>query len=53
MAANASWAGQPERCTCRRMVVATIEETLDCPAGWRYAPGIGWLHPFPPKWTPR
>jgi hypothetical protein len=29
------------------MVVATIEETLACPHGWRYAPGIGWLHVLP------
>ena len=38
------WPGEPEQCTCTRLVVATLEETLGCPAGWRYAPGTGWVH---------
>ena len=43
------WPGQPETCTCTRMVVATIEETLACPYGWRYAPGTGWVHVLPAR----
>jgi len=41
----------PDTCGCTRLVVATLEETLSCPAGWRYAPGIGWLHPIPARWS--
>jgi hypothetical protein len=45
------WPGQPLRCTCTRMVVATLEETLGCPFGWRYVPGTGWAHPRPARWA--
>lgn len=38
------WLGEPAQCTCARMVVATLEETLGCPAGWRWVPGTGWVH---------
>lgn len=41
------WIGEPEKCTCRRIVVATIGETLSCPLGWRYDPRFGWLHLLP------
>jgi hypothetical protein len=33
------------------MVVGDLADTLDCPAGWRYAPGIGWLHVLPARWS--
>jgi hypothetical protein len=26
------------------MIVADLADTLDCPARWWYAPGIGWVH---------
>jgi len=39
-----AWPGEPETCTCTRMVVATIKETLGCPERWGYVPGIGWVH---------
>lgn len=32
------------RCGCTVTVVATIEETLTCPARWEYRPGTGWIH---------
>jgi hypothetical protein len=39
----------PARCTCRRSVVATLAETLDCPACWYEEPGTGWVHVWPPR----
>ena len=42
---RAPWPGEPARCTCTRMVEATLEETLDCPAGWRWLPwAASWIH---------
>ncbi len=41
--------GEPAECTCTRMVVPAIGETLDCPLAWRYVPGTGWLHPLPAR----
>jgi hypothetical protein len=39
------WPGEPEKCHCRRMVVGTIEETLDCPLPWFWRPRIArWVH---------
>lgn len=31
-------------CTCAHRIVATIEETLACPAGFRFRAGIGFIH---------
>jgi hypothetical protein len=45
------WPGEPEKCMCTRMAVATLEETLDCPVGWLWVPGTGFVHA--PKWWPR
>jgi hypothetical protein len=39
------WAGEPDKCRCTCMVVATIEETMECPRDWRWVPEIGmWVH---------
>jgi hypothetical protein len=53
MTAPVRWAGEPEQCSCIRIVVATIEETLACPYGWRLVPGTGWVHSWPPRRQPR
>jgi hypothetical protein len=45
------WPGEPRTCTCTLLAVATLEETLGCPLPWRYAPGAGWLHPLPARWS--
>jgi hypothetical protein len=45
--ANVHWAGEPGRCECSRVIVATIDETLTCPYGWRWVPGTGWVHSWP------
>lgn len=38
----------PAECTCTRLVVDTLDETLDCPEGWRYAPWAeAWIHDGP------
>ena len=42
--AHGPWPDEPAQCLCARTVVATIEETLDCPAPWYFAPGTGWTH---------
>jgi hypothetical protein len=42
------WPGEPARCQCTRTVAATLEETLDCPRGWLWRPGTGWVHA--PRW---
>jgi hypothetical protein len=39
----------PARCACRRSVVATLAETLDCPACWYEEPGTGWARVWPPR----
>lgn len=36
--------GEPVTCTCTRMVVGTVEETMSCPAGWYAVEGVGWVH---------
>jgi hypothetical protein len=41
------WPGEPVQCQCARTVVASIEETLDCPRGWKWVPGTGWVHSWP------
>lgn len=38
------WPGQPDTCTCTTPAVATLEETLGCPARWQWTPGTGWTH---------
>jgi hypothetical protein len=39
--------GEPVRCTCKQVAVATLEETLTCPAGWIGIKGLGWFHAMP------
>ena len=38
---------EPVRCTCKQVAVATLEETLACPAGWIGIKGLGWFHAMP------
>jgi hypothetical protein len=49
--AHKTWTGEPGKCTCPRMVVATLAETLGCPCGcpcgWLWRPGIGFVHVLP------
>lgn len=47
------WPGQPDTCTCTRMVAAAIEETLGCADGWRWVPRTGWVHRWPLQRRPR
>lgn len=53
MNANVSWAGEPRRCTCTTMVVATLEETLGCPFMWSQLPSGDWAHVLPVRVRPR
>lgn len=46
MNARVTWAGEPQRCECRQMVVADLAGTLNCPLPWRYVDGTGWVHYF-------
>jgi hypothetical protein len=39
--------GEPVTCTCKQVAVATLEETLACPAGWIGIKGLGWFHAMP------
>ena len=39
--------GEPVRCTCKQVAVATLEETLACPARWIGLAGLGWFHAMP------
>jgi hypothetical protein len=39
--------GEPPRCTCTQAAVATLEQTLACPADWYPLPGGGWAHALP------
>lgn len=43
----------PEKCTCgaegRRVVVGTLEQTLNCPALWAELPDGTWQHDWPAR----
>ena len=39
--------GEPVTCTCKQVAVATLEETLACPARWIGIAGLGWFHAMP------
>ena len=39
----------PQACTCTLVAVATLAETLDCPAVWMEVPGQGWFHILPAR----
>lgn len=49
MNANAQRPGAPAVCTCTRMVVATLAETLRCPGRWYQAPDGTWVHVLPAR----
>jgi len=39
--------GEPVTYTCKQVAVATLEETLACPAKWIGLEGLGWFHAMP------
>jgi hypothetical protein len=47
------WIGEPDRCTCTRMIVEDLADTLGCPAGWRFVAGTGWCHNLWERWIAR
>lgn len=40
---------EPARCTCTRIAVPTLEETLGCPDLWQEMPDGIWVHIWPPR----
>lgn len=38
---------EPARCACSRVIVATVEETLECPGNWWWT-GTAWAHVIGP-----